>query len=272
MRGTRKTFRKKDSPTESGRMYDEKKPILAHLEELRKRILFSVLAVAILSALSYTYAERILRYLARHVESLIFISPQEAFLSYLKIALFGGLILSAPILLYNGLRFMWVALNKKEKKLFISYLFFAILLFAAGGFFACQLVLPVAMKFLLSFASDIVLPYISVSKYISFSFFLILTFAIAFDTPLIIALLTRVGLLNSTLLRKKRKYLIVLLFIIAAILTPPDVVTQLLLAFPLICLYEISIVLARISEKKTRKVQNGIGRKDGAGIYNRTKK
>ena len=231
-------------------MGDEKKAFFAHLEELRRRILFSLVSVIFLSALSYIFSEEILGCLARHVKPLIFISPQEAFLSYLKISLFGGLVLSSPVILFNALRFVWVALHGREKGLFAIYFAAALLLFAAGAVFAYYAALPAALRFLLSFSSEFVRPYISISRYISFAVFLILAFAVAFETPLFIVLLTKMGLLNSVILKKKRLYFIVGLFVVAAALTPPDVITQILLAVPLIVLYEISILFARMAEKK----------------------
>lgn len=232
------------------RQRDEKKVIFEHIEELRKRVLFSIISVVLLSALSYIYAEKILGFLARYVKTLVFISPQEAFLAYLKISLLSGLILSAPVILFNAFRFIWIALKRQEKRLFALYFFVGTLLFATGTLFSYYVALPAAMRFLLGFASDLVRPYISVSRYIAFSAFLILAFSVAFEMPLVIVLLTRLGLLNAPLLRKKRKYFIVLLFIIAAMLTPPDVITQILLAIPLIVLYEVSILFARVAEKR----------------------
>lgn len=240
---------------------DEKRPFLEHLEELRKRIILVLISIILLSALSYTYAEKTLRFLARYVNSLVFISPQEAFLSYLKISLFSGLVLSVPVILFNALKFIWVALNKREKSVFIAYLIAGVLLFGAGILFSYYIALPAAINFLLSFSSDLIRPFISVAKYISFSVFLMLAFGVAFETPLFIVLLTRLGIVNSRTLRKQRRYFIILLFIISAMLTPPDVITQILLAVPLIVLYEISILFAGIAERKDKYVTGRTNRK-----------
>ncbi len=229
---------------------DEKKAFFGHLEELRRRIFFSLIAVAVLSVLSYIHAEKILLLLTVHVKSLVFISPQEAFLAYLKIALLSGVVLSAPVILFNAFKFIWIALDRREKKLFAAYLFLGTFLFAGGAFFSYYIVLPQAMRFLLGFSSNFLRPCISVSRYISFSAFLILAFAVAFETPLVIVLLTRAGLLHASTLRKKRRYFIVVMFIIAAMLTPPDIVTQVLLAIPLVLLYEVSIIFAHAAEKR----------------------
>ncbi|MBL7158797.1 MAG: twin-arginine translocase subunit TatC [Candidatus Omnitrophica bacterium] len=230
-------------------MVDEKKPIFAHMEELRGRVLVSIASVAIFGVLSYIYAEKILMLLARHAGHLVFISPQEAFLAYLKIALFGGLVLSAPVILFNALRFVWVAFKKSEQSAFVLYFLSGVGFFISGVIFAYFIVLPAAMKFLLGYASDFLSPCISVSRYVNFSFFLILAFAMAFETPLVVLFLTRLGVVNASLLRRKRKYFIVGMFIVAAVLTPPDVITQILLALPLIALYEISVLLAGFIKK-----------------------
>jgi len=229
---------------------DEKSPVFEHLEEFRKRILISLAFVAILSALSYAYSGKVLELLARYVKELVFISPEEAFLAHLKIALFCGILLSSPVILFNAIRFSWRALKTEERNVFALYFAAALLLFASGVLFAYYAVLPAALRFLLSFSSEFVKPFISVSRYISFSGFLILTFAAAFEIPLFIVLLTRLGMLDSRTLRKKRLYFIVGLFIVAAVLTPPDVITQILLALPLIALYEVSILVARLAEKR----------------------
>jgi len=232
------------------RQKDEKKALFGHLEELRRRVLFSIISVVALSALSYIYAEKILKALAVHVKSLVFISPQEAFLAYVKIAILSGVVLSAPVILFNAFKFVRVALNRQEKNLFAAYVALGTLLFAGGALFSYYIALPQAMRFLLGFGSDFLRPYISVSRYISFSAFLILAFAVAFEIPLVVVFLTKVGLLRAEILQKKRKYFIVLMFVIAAMLTPPDFVTQVLLAIPMVLLYEVSILFARVAEKR----------------------
>ena len=135
-----------------------------------------------------------------------------------------------PHFLFNVLKFIWVALDKKEKNIFIAYLTAGVLLFGVGVFFSYYIALPAAINFLLSFSSDVIRPFISVARYISFSVFLILAFGVAFEMPVFIVLFTRLGVVNSKILRKQRRYLIVFLFILSAMLTPPDVITQILLA------------------------------------------
>jgi len=230
-------------------MADEKRPFAAHLEDLRKRIIYSLISLIALSVLSYNFAGKILENIARDVPVLVFIAPEEAFLSYLKIALFSGLILSSPIILYNVFKFTWVALEKPERKALLLFTVAAVFLVICGAIFAYVAVLPIATNFLLGFATGFLKPYISVSRYISFGIFLILAFCVAFEMPLFILFLTRLGIVNSDLLKKKRKYFVILIFITAAFLTPPDAITQIFLAIPLVILYEISLWLSTIVER-----------------------
>jgi len=229
---------------------DEKKPIFHHLEELRRRVLLSLLSIIVFSVLSYSYADKIIKELGRFVDRLIFISPQEAFIAHLKVSLTSGIILSGPIILYQVIRFIWISLKKREKALFGAYFVLASVLFMVGVAFSYFVALPVAINFLLGFSSDFVRPYISISRYISFAAFLLIAFGVAFEIPIFTILLSRSGLVSSRVLRQKRPYVIVFLFVLAAFLTPPDVITQILLVVPLILLYEISVWLAVLIEKK----------------------
>ena len=229
---------------------DTKKPWLEHLEELRRRMLYCALSVVLLSVLSYIFSGRILAFLTQYVNRLTFISPQEAFLAHVKISLLSGAVLSAPVILFNALRFVWKALKKKERSVFFVTLAASLVLFAGGALFAFYVALPTALKFLLGFASERIRPFITVSNYILFCAFLILAFAATFEIPLFVVLLTRLGLINAGVLRQKRKYVVVALFVLAAILTPPDVVTQLLLVVPLLVLFEISILLSAVMGRK----------------------
>ncbi|MBN1353191.1 MAG: twin-arginine translocase subunit TatC [Candidatus Omnitrophica bacterium] len=231
-------------------MADEKKPLIEHLEELRRRLLFCIVSVAALSALSYSFSKEILRHFSKYVNRLIFITPAEAFLSYLKISLFCGLILSAPVILFNALRFVWVALKKREKGLFVLFFASGIFLFVSGCAFSYFAAIPIAINFLLSYSSDFLRPYISVSQYISFTAFILLGSGVIFELPLFVILLARVGLIKYHALQAKRRYFIVAAFVIAAFLTPPDIITQIILALPLIALYEISILAVKILERR----------------------
>ncbi len=230
----------------------QKISLLGHIEELRKRILYSLVAIAAGSIFSYFFKERILLLFVQHITRAVFLTPQEAFISYLKLSLFSGVLLSTPFIIYQLWAFIWSALKPSEKRSVVIYGTFSLLLFAAGAFFAYLLGLPLAIDFLLGFSSSRLIPMISVSNYINFCTLFILLFGLLFEVPLGIFFATDLGLITPHQLGAKRRYIIVVIFIVAAILSPPDVFTQCILAIPLYLLFEISVLLAGIAYKKKK--------------------
>lgn len=227
-------------------MSDEKLPLTAHLDELRRRLIICLIAVGAFSIPCYLLTKHILRFLAKSVGKLVFIGPHEAFFAYLKLAFFGGIFLSLPIILWQTWKFISVGLKENERKYLSLYGFLSFLFFILGAAFAYLLILPIGMKFFLGFATDTLHPMISISKYISFVGLLLLGFGIVFELPLVILFLTKIGLVTPQSLAKKRKYAILLTFIFAAIITPPDVFTQFLMAIPVLLLYEGSIWVSKL--------------------------
>ncbi len=226
---------------------EKKLTLVEHLEELRKRIIVALVSILGFSAISYLWAKNILELLTRPVGKLIFISPVELFLVYIKVSIFCGIILSSPVILFELWRFVSLGLTEKEKKYIFLFIFPSLVLFLIGMGFAYFVIIPFGLKFLLKFATEDVVPMLSVSKYISFVTVLILGCGVVFLLPAIIFLLSRLGIVTPALLRKNYKYAVVLIFILAAVITPsPDVFTQVLLALPLLILYEISIWVAKI--------------------------
>jgi sec-independent protein translocase protein TatC len=217
---------------------------LAHLEELRRRILWMVISVIVLTIGAYIYAEELIRFFSRPIEELVFIKPFEAFLVKIKVALFAGGLLSIPIILYQVWSFAANGLTRKEKKIILVYFPLSILLFFAGALFANQLIVPIGMQFFLSQSMAGLTAMISISAYFSFLFWMLLVFGIMFELPLVVFFLAQFGLLHPDVLKKQRRLVIVLLFVVAAFLTPPDLVSQILLAVPLWLLLEISIFIA----------------------------
>lgn len=180
--------------------------------------------------------------------SLVFISPQEPFVITLKIALFGGIIIALPMIIYQAWQFVSLALKEKEKRYLLFYGPFSLLLFLSGASFAYFVAIPVGLRFLLSFGGSSLEPMISISKYLSFITVTILTFGIVFELPLVSLFLVRIGIISPQFLAKNRKVAIIAIFVLAAILTPSiDAFTQILLAVPLVILYEVSIWLAKWS-------------------------
>ncbi|MBL7068396.1 MAG: twin-arginine translocase subunit TatC [Candidatus Omnitrophica bacterium] len=231
-------------------MAEKRLPLIAHLEELKSRLIKSIISILITSVLAYSFVEEIIRNLAEPVGRLVFIAPAEAFLANIKVALFCGIFLSSPLIIYQMWQFIKSGLKRREERLVLLFAPFSFLLFTLGGLFGYFIIVPIGIKFLLGFATDIVRPMITIDRYISFLGILTLAFGIIFQLPLISLFLTKLGVIGPRFLSSKRREAIIGIFILAAILTPPDVVTQCLMAVPLLALYEISIIFSKIVYKK----------------------
>lgn len=248
-------------------MTDEqaKIPFTAHLEELRKRLIVCFIAVGIGFVLSYGFKEKLFQILTRPLisvmqagDKLIFTGLPEAFFTYLKVAFLSGIMISVPVLLYQFWMFVAPGLYDKERRLLVPIVFLSSFFFIGGALFGYFIVFPFGFKFFLGFASDTIQPLPSMREYLSFSAKLLLAFGLVFELPLLVTFLAKMGLVSVDFLKKNRKYALLLFFIFSAILTPPDVVTQIMMAFPLMVLYEISIVGARIfGQKKSGNESDG---------------
>lgn len=221
-----------------------------HLEELRNRVIKSVVFIFIISCLLYNFVDDIFSVLVKPVGKLIFITPQEAFITNIKIAIWGGLFLSSPFVLYEAWKFVSGALMPEERRYITIFGPLSFVFFILGSIFGYFVIVPVGMKFLLGFATDFVSPMISVSRYISFIGGLTFAFAVVFELPLIILFLTKIGAVTPQFLSTKRRHIVVLIFILAAFLTPPDIITQILMALPLLILYEIGIVFSKMVKRR----------------------
>jgi len=240
-----------------------KLPFTGHLEELRKRLIVCFVSVGIGFALSYGFKEKLFQILTRPLiavmaadDKLIFTGLPEAFFTYLKVAFLSGIMLSTPIILYQFWMFVAPGLYQKEKRLLMPIVFLSTLFFLGGSLFGYFVVFPFGFKFFLGFASETIQPLPSMKEYLSFSAKLLLAFGLVFELPLVITFLSKMGLVTVAFLKKNRKYALLLFFAGAAILTPPDVVTQIMMALPLMILYEISIIGARIFGKKKSTENN----------------
>jgi sec-independent protein translocase protein TatC len=247
-------------------MDDEKKiPFTGHLEELRRRLIVCFSAVGIGFVLSYGFKEKLFQILTRPLisvmktgDKLIFTGLPEAFFTYLKVAFLSGIILATPIIFYEFWMFVAPGLYNKEKRLMFPIVFLSTLFFVGGSFFGYFIVFPYGFKFFLGFASETIQPLPSMREYLSFASKLLLAFGLVFELPLVITFLAKLGIVSVSFLKKNRKYALLLFFVGAAILTPPDVVTQVMMALPLMVLYEISIVGARIFGKKPSEKDDNI--------------
>ncbi len=238
----------------------EKIPFTGHLEELRKRLVVCFIAIGIGFVVSYGFKEKLFDLLSYPLisvmgadDKLIFTGLPEAFFTYLKVAFLTGFMLAAPVILYQFWMFVAPGLYHKEKRLLVPIVLLSSVFFVGGSLFGYFIVFPFGFKFFLGFASETIKPLPSMREYLSFSSKLLLAFGLVFELPLIITFLAKLGLVSVDFLKKNRKYALILFFAGAAILTPPDVVTQIMMALPLMLLYEISIIGARIFGKKAKE-------------------
>jgi len=230
-------------------MADRELTLVGHLEELKARILKSVIVLIAASCALYAFVDKIYGSLIKPAGRLVFIAPQEAFVTRIKIAFLGGLFLSLPFILYQAWRFISIALKKNEKKYALLFGPLSFVFFALGASFGYFLIVPVGLKFLLGFATSQITPMLTVSKYVSFVGMLTFAFGVVFELPLASLFLTKIGVVTPSFLAKKRRHAIVFIFIAAAIFTPPDVITQSLMAVPLLILYEAGIIFSRLAYK-----------------------
>ena len=260
-----------DAQTEAKRPEDEveasRMPLLDHLVELRNRLMYSIGAIFIAFVVCYFFAGQIYNILMHPlVEALgtegrrmIFTAPQEAFFTQVRLAFWAAALLSFPVIATQVWMFVAPGLYKHEKKAFMPFLVATPVLFAIGGSFVYYFIMPLALKFFAGFETvggDGVLPIqleTKVSEYLSLVMTLIFAFGIAFELPVLLTLLGRVGIASSAGLASKRKYAIVAMFVFAAVVTPPDVISQVGLAVPLILLYEISILSVKMIERDRAK-------------------
>ncbi len=245
---------------------DEKKlPLTAHLQELRKRLIFSFIAVGAGFLVCYAFADKIFNILAAPLTnelmpkwgSLIFTGVAEAFFTYMKVAFIAGIIVTSPFVLYQVWAFVAPGLYQKEKKYVIPFVLGGSLCFALGILFGYYVAIPVGFKFLLGYATDIIKPMPSMKEYLSFSLKFLLACGLVFEFPVVLVLLARIGIIDAKMLSRQRKYAILVIFIFAAVVTPsPDLISQVLMALPLMGLYELSILLSRIFGKRPAPVSS----------------
>jgi len=247
---------------------EKKSSFIEHLTELRSRLVRSIIYLFLFFVVCYFFAENIYSFLvAPYAEAvkedgldrrMIFTALHETFITYLKVAFFAAMFISSPIILTQIWKFVAPGLYKNEKKALLPYLIATPTLFLLGGMLVYYLIMPLAIKFFLTFETSAQLNNLpiqleaKVNEYLSLIMRLIFAFGISFQLPVLLSLLARVGFIDSKYLKERRKYVIVIIFAVAALLTPPDPITQIGLGIPLLILYELSILSVSLIEKKKK--------------------
>jgi|TARA_B100001013_G_scaffold340859_1_gene264627 sec-independent protein translocase protein TatC len=251
---------------------EDKTGFISHLAELRKRLIHCLIFLFATFVICYFFSEYIYGFLVEPYSSavkddgterrLIFTALQETFLTYLKVSFFAAFFITSPFVLVQIWKFIAPGLYKHEKSSLIPYLVITPILFLLGGMLVYYLIMPLAIKFFLSFESSGAITNLpiqleaKVNEYLSLIMKLIFAFGLSFQLPVVLSLLARIGIIDSKFLKERRKYVVVIIFTAAAILTPPDPVTQIGLALPLLILYELSIFSVIMIEKKIKQKEH----------------
>jgi len=232
-------------------------PLSEHLEELRKRLIRSLLALGVGTVLCYNWAEDLYKALLRPLlihlpgnSRLIFTELTEAFLTYFKVALWGGFVLASPVIIYQLWRFVSPGLYRKERTVVLICAAWSTVGLLAGMAFGYFVAIPQVLSFFLGFGRSVIVPMPSMKESLSLILRLLLAFGVMFELPLMLYLLGRAGILTPALLRKGRKAAVLGVLLLAAVLTPPDVVSQVLIAVPLYILYEAGILLCALGARR----------------------
>jgi len=241
-----------------GQDQDQGMSVVEHLQDLRKTLIISISAWLVLTSVAFfVYQDRIFDFLTLPLQEmdlkLVIMTPFEGFMAKFKAASFAGLIAALPIILWEVWRFVLPALKTKEKIYLLVIVPISLVFFISGMAFSYYYVLGVALNFLIMTAGSGFIPMLGASKYLGFVISMLLPFGVVFQLPLASLFLTRIGLITHKTMSQKRKYAIVLIFVMAAVLTPtPDIVTQSIMALPMILLYEISIIISWLFRKRKK--------------------
>lgn len=237
--------------------FTEKVPISGHLIELKNRLIHVAIVVGFFFGVCFYFIDILLFWLEdplpKEFNKLTFITPTEPFFTNMKVSLMGSIFISMPMILYHIWFFIAPGLKVQEKKVTMMFVFFGTLFFLFGGLFCYFLVLPLGLRFLINYGNQFWEMQVTIGFYFSFVVKIIMAFAFAFQTPLIMVLLVKFGVINTVKMRMYRKWAFMGAFLISAVLTPPDVITQLLLGFPLYALYEFGLFVSTFFEDPKKR-------------------
>lgn len=233
-------------------MSEKRLTLVGHLDELRKRIIYIITAVMIGSIVSYKQIDAIVDFILQPAKDLhfIYLSPADLFLAYIKLAIVSGFIITLPITIYQTWRFILPGIGKKQKVFVMLASLMSMIFFAAGALFSYYGIIPLSIQFFIKMSRQEIAPLFSFTSYMGFVGSLLLAFGITFQMPIFIMLLTQFNIITPEFLKRSRKVFVVLIFILAAILTPPDVISQILLAVPMLVLLELSIIVSLLITKR----------------------
>lgn len=244
---------------EYGKIEDARMPLGSHLEELRRRVFYSIIAIIFCFILCWVFKLHILDIVKRPhgiamhklglSTELQVLSYQEGFYAYMKLCFISAIFLMYPLIIYQAWRFVSAGLFAKEKRYILVFFPVSYIAFVMGGLFGYYLLIPFGLQFLISILGPGIQPIITMQQYVSFVFLLTVALGLVFQLPLIMLLLSKIGLVSADNFIKWRKYSILVIFIVAAIVTPPDPFTQTMTAAPMILLYELGILVAKPTKK-----------------------
>ena len=232
--------------------------LTGHLKELRNRVVVSLVVLIAGMIFCFSYAERVVTMLTdigvQFGYEFVYIRPQELLLVYFSISLIGALVIALPVIAYEIFAFCGPGLKKREKAFLLLAMIFGTIFFGLGVLFVYKIMMPFMLRFLISFSHQVIVSAsISIQEYMTFMMSVFLIFGMIFELPVLSVILTGLGLIKPVWLIKARKVMIVVIFFMAAIFTPPDIVSQIMVAIPIILLYELSIILSRICYRFRRK-------------------
>ena len=235
-----------------------------HLREMRNRLIVVLVILVAGIVVCFSFAEPLVTLLTdigeKYNYNFVYIKPQELLMVYFTISLIGGVVISLPVGAYEIYAFSSPGLKAKEKTLMLLGMTFGMLFFCIGVFFAYKVMMPFMLRFLIGFSDTVdISASISIEEYVSFLLLIFVIFGVIFELPVISVILTALGIIKPDWLIKARKVMIVIIFFIAAIITPPDIISQIMVAIPIVLLYELSILLSKViyKMKKTKPDDDG---------------